>query len=118
MHPALTPFALETFIASLATSGKYLIGSGCSFVLANSLPEEDGLIRAASAITGWALAIVCIFYLSKAVRFLYEKLEQKDSVIAKLHEAAEEKADLQRKEILEELRNLNNAKNNYPTCPP
>jgi hypothetical protein len=98
---------LTTFVAGLQTSGRYLGGSATSFMIAAVIPEEESLIKAASAITGWALAVVCIWTLAKAVRFLYTKIEEKDVLIAKLHFDAEAKADKQRQDMLDELKSIN-----------
>ena len=110
------PMMIETVASGFGTSIKYCIGSGSAFFVANTLPEES-IFRAASAVTGWALAIVCIWYLAKTCKFLYAKLEEKDlkldakdKVIEELYAAAATKADQQRQDMLDELKKINGTK--------
>ena len=101
------PEPLASFLINACAAGKFLGGSGVSFMIAQVVPEEQGLIKIASALTGWGLAIACIYTLVKAVRILFAKLEEKDKVIADLHATAISKAEGQRKEMLDELRIMN-----------
>ena len=102
---------IETVAAGFSTSIKYCAGSGASFFIANALPEES-LLKAASAVTGWALAIVCIWTLAKTVKFLYAKIEDKDLQIKKMNEEAITRADQQRADMLQELQQINRSTNN------
>ena len=52
-----------------------------------------GVAKYASALTGWGLAIACIFVLTRTVKHLFEKLEKKDEYIKQLHEMALKKAE-------------------------
>ena len=68
-------------------------GSGASFLLSTEISDEMGVAKYASALTGWGLAIACIFVLTRTVKHLFEKLEKKDEYIKQLHEMALKKAE-------------------------
>ena len=68
-------------------------GSGASFLLSTEIPDEMGVAKYASALTGWGLAIACIFVLSRTVKHLFEKLEKKDEYIKQLYETSLKKAE-------------------------
>jgi len=68
------------------------ISSALSFIVANAMPEES-LFKMASGITGWALAVSCIWVLSKSVKTLFSKLEEKDALIRSILE--KQRDDLQ-----------------------
>jgi hypothetical protein len=96
----------EPIIQFLTQTGKamaLLIGSGGFTFLSQSIPDEAGLAKIASSLTGWGLAIACIWVLVKAVLILFAKMEEKDKIIALLHEQALEKAERQRDEAEREL---------------
>jgi hypothetical protein len=98
---------LAIFCTGLFKSLSTLGGSGIMLTLAQAIPDEHALLRSASAVTGWGLAIVCIITLGRTVKTLFAKIEEKDKVIAELHETAVAKADGQCKEMLDELRSIN-----------
>ena len=98
---------LSLFCAGLFKALSTLGGSGLMLTIAQAIPDEHALLRSASAVTGWGLAILCIITLGKTVKTLFAKIEEKDKVIADLHETAVSKADSQRKEMLEELKSIN-----------
>jgi len=84
-------------ILSAAVSGfgdaiKLCVGSAGSFFLANTMPEES-LFKLASGVTGWALAVACIYVLTKTVKALFAKLEAKDDLIRAILE--KQRDDLQ-----------------------
>lgn len=83
---------LESILHQIANSGKLAAGSGVSFWIANSVPDKS-VLEMASAVTGWGLALVCIFTLTKAVRFLFVKIQEKDAQIQKILEDAVKKAE-------------------------
>ncbi len=95
-------------------------GSGIAYTIAQIAGEEHWIVKAAGAITGWALAVIMLFVLMKTVKILFEKMElmqrthkeelaEKDRIIAELHETAVAKAESQRLDILNELK-ISNAK--------
>ena len=101
------PEPLASFLINACASIKFLGGSGAAYMVAQVLPEEQGILKIASALTGWGLAIACIYTLVKAVRILFAKLEEKDKIISDLHATAISKAEGQRKEMLDELKIMN-----------
>lgn len=82
-------------MTQLFNSGRWMIGSCGAFVTAN-ISKNNELISNASTVTGWGLAIISIFTLAKAVKFLYLKVEEKDAIIVKYLKDSEE---LSQKEI-------------------
>ncbi len=89
---------IPSFTAGLVKAISLLGGSGASLFLSTAMPDELGLAKYASALTGWGLALACIWVLSKTVKHLFEKLEAKDKRIEELHSEALKKSD----EIAEE----------------
>ena len=83
---------LEAIIHQISNSGKWAAGSGASFWIANTVPDKS-VLELASAVTGWGLALVCIFTLGKTVRFLFAKIQEKDAQIQKFLEDAVKKAE-------------------------
>lgn len=126
------PEPLETFLHGMSSVAKMMAGSGISFWIANAVPESQEIAKAASALTGWGLAICCIYTLMKVVKTLFEKMEkqriefqdlliqrekehaakveEKDRVISELHETAVSKSERQREEMLNELKIMNSKK--------
>lgn len=90
MHPVLS-----SAVIGFSKSAKLCAGSAGSFYIANAMPEES-LFKIASGVTGWALAVVCIWVLSKTVKELFAKLESKDDLIRSILEK-------QRDDLQEEL---------------
>lgn len=90
MHPVLS-----SAVVGFSKAAKLCAGSAGSFYLANAMPEES-LFKLASGVTGWALAVVCIWVLSKTVKQLFVKLEAKDDLIRSILEK-------QRDDLREEL---------------
>lgn len=88
MHPVLS-----SAVAGFADSLKLCAGSAGSLYLANVLPEES-LFKLASGVTGWALAVACIYVLTKTVKALFAKLEAKDDLIRSILE--KQRDDLQK----------------------
>lgn len=88
----ITPAMLEAILHQITNSGKWAAGSGLSFWVANTMPDKSTL-ELASAVTGWGLALVCIFTLGKTVRFLFTKIQEKDAQIQKFLEDAVKKAE-------------------------
>jgi hypothetical protein len=80
MNPILSSATL-----GFSKAAKLCAGSAGSFFVANAMPEES-IFKIASGVTGWALAIVCIWVLSKTVRALFDKLEAKDDLIRSILE--------------------------------
>jgi hypothetical protein len=101
LHEIITQFGI-----SLTKVGALMGGSGLAFWMANSLPEELSVPKDASMISGWVLAITTIATLWKVCFKLFSKLEERDAVILKLHEAntkrEETEADHLRKELEKE----------------
>ena len=96
----------EPVIQFLTQTGKsvvLLFGSGGFTFLSQTLPDDAGVAKLASSLTGWGLAIACIWVLVKAVRILFAKMEEKDQIIASLHKQALEKAEKQRDDAEKEL---------------
>lgn len=79
---------LSQFYFGLAKVTGLILASGSSFVVANAIPEEVFFGKEASVITGWGLAIVTIVTLSRVVRALFRKLEDRDAIIHDLHKIA------------------------------
>jgi hypothetical protein len=88
MHPVLAN-ALSGFSDSL----RLMFCSAASFMLANVMPEES-LLKLASGITGWVLAVSTIYVLVKTVRVLFAKLEAKDDLLRAMLE--KQRDDLQK----------------------
>lgn len=96
----------EPVFQFLTQAGKSvaLLCSSCGFTfLSQTIPDDAGIAKIASSLTGWGLAIACIWVLVKAVRILFAKMEEKDQIIAALHKQALEKAEKQRDEAEKEL---------------
>ncbi|CAB4159245.1 hypothetical protein UFOVP736_18 [uncultured Caudovirales phage] len=125
--------ALDTFCTGMVSVMKYCTGSGIGFLVANApLPESLEVAKYAGAVTGWVLAIICIWTLAKVARALYDelkseranheskmeakareheaKIEEKDKAIADLQAAAIGKSERQREEMLNELKIMNSKK--------
>jgi hypothetical protein len=109
---------ITTFLAGVGKAVSLFGGSGITFLFAQTLPDEQSLIKAASAVTGWALAVCCIWTLTKTVKVLFEKMEtlrkehaeeieKKDETIALLHDEAIRKAESRSAEVLAELKAIN-----------
>jgi len=109
---------LTAFCTGITKCLGLLSGSGIAMFVAQALPDEQSVIKAASAVTGWVLAVSCIYVLAKTVKVLFERMESqrkehadalksKDEIIAELHETAVQKADAQRLEMLNELKSIN-----------
>ena len=109
--------AITIFATGIGKAVSFLGSSGACWYIANALPEEQSLIKAASALTGWGLAIACIYTLVRAVRVLFAKLEDKDKIISELHETALTKAENHREKMLVELQaiNRNSSRHSGPT---
>jgi hypothetical protein len=90
---------LEAIVHQITNSGKYAAGSGVSFLIANAVPDKS-LLELASAVTGWGLALVCIFTLGRTVKFLFTKIQEKDTLIQKIFAEAEQRAE---KRLQEEI---------------
>lgn len=88
----MSPILLNA-ISGFKDSGALCVSSAISFIVANAMPEES-LFKMASGITGWALAISCIWVLTKSVKTLFAKLEEKDALIRSILE--KQRDDLQR----------------------
>ena len=88
----MSPILLAA-VSGFKDSGLLCAGSAASFYIANIVPEES-LFKMASGITGWALAITCIWVLTKSVKTLFAKLEEKDALIRSILE--KQRDDLQR----------------------
>jgi hypothetical protein len=84
---------LTEFTCGIYKALTLFCGSGASFLLSTEIPAELGMAKYASALTGWGLAIACIFVLTRTVKHLFEKLEKKDEYIKQLHEMALKKAE-------------------------
>ena len=84
---------LTEFSVGISKTITLFCSSGFSFLLSTEIPDELGLAKYASALTGWGLAIACIFVLTRTVKHLFEKLEKKDDYIKQLHETALKKAE-------------------------
>jgi len=84
---------LTEFTVGIYKALTLFCGSGASFLLSTEMPAELGMAKYASALTGWGLAIACIFVLTRTVKHLFEKLEKKDEYIKQLHEMALKKAE-------------------------
>ena len=84
---------LPEFTCGIYKTLTLFFGSGASFILSTEIPSELGLAKYASALTGWGLAIACIFVLTRTVKHLFEKIEKKDEYIKQLHESALKKAE-------------------------
>ena len=91
------------FLTQVGKSVALLFGSGFCTFLSQTMPDDAGIAKLASSLTGWGLAIACIWVLVKAVRILFAKMEEKDQIIASLHEQALEKAEKQRDDAEKEL---------------
>lgn len=91
------------FLTQAGKSVALLFGSGGFTLLSQTIPDDAGLAKIASSLTGWGLAIACIWVLVKAVRILFAKMEEKDTIIASLHKQALEKAEKQRDDAEKEL---------------
>jgi hypothetical protein len=74
--------------------------------LSTEIPPELGLAKYASALTGWGLALACIWVLSKTVKHLFEKIEAKDKRIEELHTEALKKSDEIAEERLKALKEM------------
>jgi len=109
---------INAFSIGIAKCLGLFSGSGVAWLIAQVIPDEQSAIKAASAVTGWVLAVACIYVLAKTVKVLFEKmeeqrkehaaeLEKKDVIIGELHETAVKKADEQRLEMLNELKSIN-----------
>jgi hypothetical protein len=98
---------LDPFLAQTALSMKLAIGSFATWMATTNIPEGHELAKIASATTGWGLAIACIWSLTKAVRVLFLKIEEKDKAIQALNDIAVSKAEAQRTEMLNELKLMN-----------
>ena len=70
-----------------------MFASGATLFIANEAPPEFELVKFASGLTGWGLALTTIYILSKTVKHLFEKIELKDKRIEELHERATKKAE-------------------------
>jgi len=101
---------LSQFYFGLAKVTGLILASGSSFFIANAIPEEIFLGKEASIITGWGLALVTIITLSKVVKALFKKLEERDDIIHNLHKLAidrEQAISNERLKALEEERHRN-----------
>ena len=98
---------LDPFLAQTALALKLAIGSAATWIATTNIPEGHELAKVASGLTGWGLAIACIYSLTKAVRVLFAKLEEKDKAIQALNDIAISKAEAQRTEMLNELKLMN-----------
>lgn len=92
MHPALTAATL-----GFSKSFKLCLGSAGSFFVANAMPDES-MLKVASGVTGWILALACIWVLARSVQALFAKLEAKDELIRTILE----KRNAELKEELDE----------------
>lgn len=112
---------LTPFFAGITKCIGLMGGSGFALFIAQALSEEHWIIKAASAVTGWALAVIMLYVLMRTVKTLFEKMEQmrqehkaelakKDEIIAELHETAVSKAESQRLDMLNELKKFNERK--------
>ena len=70
-----------------------MFASGATLFIANEAPPQFELVKFASGLTGWGLALTTIYILGKTVKHLFEKLELKDKRIEELHERATRKAE-------------------------
>jgi len=70
-----------------------MFASGATLFIANEAPPQFELVKFASGLTGWGLALTTIYILGKTVKVLFEKLELKDQRIEELHERATKKAE-------------------------
>ncbi len=114
MHPRemkIPNEILDPFLAQAALSMKLAVGSFATWLATTNIPEGNELAKMASGLTGWGLSIACIWTLTKAIRVLFAKLEEKDKTIQQLNDIAVSKAEAQRTEMLNELKMIN-AKNN------
>lgn len=98
---------LEDFLTQAACSAKLAVASGGAWLATTSIPEGHDIAKLASGLTGWGLALACIWTLTKAVKVLFDKLEEKDAAIQRLNDVAISKAESQRTEMLEELKKMN-----------
>lgn len=106
-HMKIPNEIIDTFVAQVFFSMKLLLGSGATWIATAAIPEGHELVKVASGLTGWGLAIACIYSLSKAVKVLFDKLEEKDKAIQNLNDIAISKAESQRTEMLNELKMMN-----------
>lgn len=98
---------IDPFLSQVFFSLKLLLGSGATWIASVAIPEGHDIAKIASGLTGWGLAIACIYSLSKAVKVLFAKLEEKDKAIQQLNDIAISKAESQRTEMLNELKMMN-----------
>ena len=116
-----TSETLTNFTAGLWDVGAKMVGSATSLYIMNVLPPEQEIAKAASALTGWGLAVACIWTLAKVVKALYVKIDEeraehkremaeKDKVISDLHSSAVMKSEAQRQDMLNELKLMNERK--------
>lgn len=112
---------ISTFTAGLWDVGAKMAGSATSLYIMNVLPPEQEIAKAASALTGWGLAVACIWTLAKVVKALYVKIDEeraehkremaeKDKIISDLHSSAVMKSEAQRQDMLNELKLMNERK--------
>jgi hypothetical protein len=91
-----------------------LAASLSSLTIAQALPSEEMVAKAASTLSGWTLAVMCIITLSKVVAKLNAKIEIRDKDILDLHKqiaANSEQMHRERiKELLDEIRELERSK--------
>lgn len=84
---------MSEFYAGLSKAVATMIGSGTTFFIANETPPQFEIAKWASGLTGWGLALTTIYILSKTVKHLFIKLEEKDARIEELHERATKRAE-------------------------
>lgn len=112
------PAILHSFVIGWMKCLGLMSGSGLAFFVAQAASEEHWIIKAAGAITGWALAVIMLYVLMRTIKVLFEEMKQmqkehkeaiteKDRIIAELHETAVAKAESQRLDILNELKIAN-----------
>lgn len=102
---------MNQFTIGLSKVVGLLFASGGSFFVANNMPDEVIFGKEASLMTGWGLAVACIYTLAKVVKRLFEKIEERDKVILDMHKesvAREKQISDERQEAIDDLeRRLN-----------
>lgn len=98
---------IPEFMCGSFKSMAMIIGAKLAFMISEITPDADSLIKNASGLTGWGLAIACIYTLAKTVKTLFAKIEEKDKIINDMHQTAVSKAEDQREEMLDELKKIN-----------